>query len=561
MRRSGIKIMTNLILLMKGFISVLVLAITTGVLGFLSGTGILLFGTMAIAKCFGCFEGITTTTLFVIIIGCGVARGLLRYLEQYSNHYIAFKILAVFRDKIFAKLRTLCPAKLESKQKGAIISMITADIEALEVFYAHTLSPVGIAIFSSLAVIVFTWFVCSPYMAMFLLFAYIVIGVIMPLISSKFLGQLGVEYRKHLSDFNGFFMDNIKGINEIILHGRIEQKQQEVEDYTQELINSSDSLNKKGVVFDAISNIVMVALNATLIVIGILLLQMGAVNFGQLIVGVVALLSSYGPVLALNALPNSLSQTFAAGDRVMDLLEETPLVIENQNGKSITLDTVEIEKLQFSYDKNVKVIDDITMSIKKGEIVGIQGESGNGKSTLLKLIMRFWEKDSGNILLQGVDVSNVNAANLKENVTLISQTTYVFAGTVRENLLLAKENATNEEIANACKKANIHNFILTMENGYDTMIGGKNTSLSSGEKQRLGLARAFLRNTKFILLDEPTGNVDSINEGIILKAIVDNTKDKAVILVSHRDSTISIASKVYNLNNGQLHERSNRKEA
>ncbi len=556
MRRNGFKIMANLILLVYDFIAVLLIAIITGVLGFLSATGVVLLGAITIAKLLGEFTQIDTTLLYVSIIGCGVLRGLLRYVEQYSNHNIAFKILAIFRNKIFTKLRELCPAKLESKQKGSIISMITADIEALEVFYAHTLSPISIALFSSIALIVFTYKVCSPIMALFMFVAYVIVGVILPMISSKLQGKYGVLYRENLSNFNGFFMDNVKGINEIILHNKVNLMQDEVSSRTNELIKNSDELNKKATVFEAITEFIIVLLNFGMLFIGINLLSNDVISLGQLIVGVVALTSSYGPVLALNALPNNLSHTFAAGDRVMDLLAETPAVMENFTETNAQFDEISINDVSFSYNDKTPVLNKVNLSIKTGEIIGIQGSSGNGKSTLLKLIMRFWDKNSGEILLGSIDVCEVNSTNLKENITLVSQTTYIFNSTVKENLLLAKSNATDEEIYNACKKANIHEFFVKMEQGYDTVIGGKDTSLSSGEKQRLGLARAFLRDSKFILFDEPTGNVDSINEGIILKSIVDNAKDKGVIIVSHRESTMSIADKVYALEKGELYVKS-----
>ncbi len=553
MRRSGIKIMAHLVLLIGGFISVLIAAIITGSLGFLTGTGIIVFASLAIAKLFGYIVALSYTNILIILICCGVLRGFLRYAEQYANHYIAFKLLAVFRDKIFAKLRELCPAKLETKQKGAIISMITADIEALELFYAHTMSPIGIAIVSSLTMIVFVGFFTSSWLALFMAFAYIVIGVIAPLISSRYLGALGVSYRQNLAESNGFFVDTIKGSKEIVMHNAVHEKVQTIQEYSEKLINNSKELNTKTTLFASQTGILIVVLTCLMLFFGVVLLKNGHLGFGEIVVSTVALMSSYGPVLAINALPGGLSQMFAAGDRVMNLLAEEPSVKENNEGKKINPKEINIEKVHFSYAKDVKVLSDISLRVKVGEIVGIRGASGNGKSTLLKLIMRFWDKDSGTILFDGVDVVDANIETLKEHVTLISQSTYIFNATVKENLLLAKQDATEEALIESCKKANIHDFICTLENGYDTLLGGKRgVSFSSGEAQRLGLARAFVRNSTFILLDEPTGNVDSINEGIILKSIVDNAKDKAIILVSHRESTMSIANRVYNLQNGFL---------
>lgn len=554
MRRNGISIMYKLLLLVGEFVPILVLAIINGSLGFLCSIGITVLGSVAIAQLLGFFTAISFKTLCVAIIFLGFLRGALRYLEQYSNHYIAFKLLAVLRDNIFAKLRQLCPAKLETKQKGSIISMITADIEILEVFYAHTMSPVCIAILVSTIMSLFVSYVASPLLALYMVFAYLMLGLILPLINSRFLNESGVKYRDTFTMFNGFFLDTMKGKQEILLHNRTAHKKQEINDYSTSLLHYSKELSRKTTRIEAISGTCIVLVNLIMVILSILLLQYEMIHIGQAIVATVSLMSSLGPVLALNALPNDLTKTFASGDRVLSLMEEEPLVYENQDGESISLSHTEIKNLEFSYTEGSKILDGINLSVKKGEIIGIKGSSGNGKSTLLKLIMRFWDKNSGEINLENVELHNINASSLKENVTLVSQTTYLFHGTIEENLRIAKKDATESELISACKKANIHEFISSLEKGYNTIIGGNNARVSSGEAQRLGLARAFLRDTNLILLDEPTGNVDCINEGIILKSIVENAHDKAMIIVSHRDSTLSIADKIYTMKNGKLYE-------
>lgn len=554
MRRNGIVIMSKLFLLVGNLIPILILAVINGSLGFLCAIAITVLGSVAIAKFLGFFTTISFTLLFLLIVSFGILRGVLRYFEQYSNHYIAFKLLAVLRDKIFTKLRQLCPAKLENKQKGSIISMITADIEILEVFYAHTMSPICIAILVSFTMVLFIGMLTSPILALYMLIAYIIIGLILPLLNSTLLSEVGVNYRDTFTKFNGFFLDTIKGTNEIIIHNKEEEKKAQINTYSNKLIEHARVLAAKTAQIEAISGSMIVLLNTFMLVLCIFLLDKNIIHMGQAILAVVALMSSFGPVLALNALPNDLTKTFASGDRVLSLMEEDPLVYENQQGEEINLTSTEIDDLTFSYTDGVKILNGINLSVKQGEIIGIKGESGNGKSTLLKLIMRFWDKDSGEINLEDVEIRNICAKSLKENVTLISQTTYLFHGSIKENLRIAKEDATDEELMIACKKANIHDLIMSLEDDYKTIIGGKNIGLSSGEAQRIGLARAFLRNAKLILLDEPTGNVDCINEGIILKSIIDNTQDKAVILVSHRDSSLSIASKIYNMKQGKLYE-------
>lgn len=553
MRKNGLKIMAQLFLLVGNLVPILILAVINGSLGFLCAISITVLGSIAIAKLLGFFTSISFMMLAILIISSGILRGVLRYFEQYSNHYIAFKLLAVLRDKIFTKLRELCPAKLENKQKGTIISMITADIEILEVFYAHTMSPICIAITVSLIMMVFIGIIASPIYALYMLFAYLVIGLILPIINSRYLNEAGVNYRDTFTKFNGFFLDTLKGNREIILRNKVYEKQKKIDEYSSQLNAYSLELARKTTIIEAISGTIIVILNIGILLLSLILLEHQLVHLGEAIVAVVTLMSSFGPVLALNALPQDLTKTFASGDRVLSLMEEAPLFYENETGADIDLDTVDIQDLTFSYQEGVPILDGMNLTIQTGEIIGIKGASGNGKSTLLKLIMRFWDKDSGRILLNLSDVTDINVSSLKENVTLISQTTYLFHGTIADNLRIAKGNATDEEIITACKKANIHDHITSLENGYNTIIGGKTAGLSSGEAQRIGLARAFLRDAKLLLLDEPTGNVDCINEGIILRSILENARDKAVIIVSHRDSSLSIADKIYSMKNGTLH--------
>ncbi len=552
MRRNGFKIMANLFALVGSFMYVLVLAVFNGSLGFLFAMSLTILGTVALAQLLGAFTGISLTLILSLIIVFGVMVGVLKCIEQYSNHYIAFKLLAILRDKVFTQLRKLCPAKLETKQKGSIISMITADIETLEVFYAHTMSPICIAVVVSVVMTTVIGVLSSWYLALYAILAYCILGVVMPLLSSKFLRESGVEYRTKFSKFNGFFMDTIRGNKEIMLYGKEKQKTNEVTEFSNTLNAESQKLSRKMAIFEAINLSMITILNSIMITLAITMYINNVIDIGGMLVAIVSLMSSFGAVLALGALPNDLNHTFASGERVMSLMEEIPAVSENTNGKTVYATELTIKNLEFSYNDDAKVLNNISLNVKVGEIVGLQGKSGCGKSTLLKLIMRFWDKQSGDILLDNIDIADINNQSLKNNITMVSQSTYLFNETVRENLLIAKPDATDEEIIKACKKASIHDFILTLPNGYDTVIGKKEIDVSTGEAQRIGLARAFLRESKFILLDEPTSNVDSINEGVILKALKDNARDKGVILVSHRESTMSICDRVYKFNDGKI---------
>lgn len=556
LRRSGIKIMASLILLLGNLAYIMLLAVINGSFGFICAMGVTLSGALAIAKGLGEPIILSYTQITLLAIGCGVLRGILRYFEQYSNHYIAFRLLALLRDKIFGALRILCPAKLENKQKGSIIAMITSDIETLEVFYAHTISPICIAILVCLTVFLFVGFVSSWYLAMTALIGYLCIGIVVPLISSKVLKPYGVAYRKEFASFNAFFLDSIKGIKDIILNTAEEERKEEVNERSDHLLQVTKQMKHATTKASSLTELFVSLFILLTLILGILLVIHQKLTIGRMIIGVVTVFSSFGSVIAISALPGNLTQTFASGDRVLNLLEEEPVVQPITDGKDIDYDHLDVDHLSFSYDGTTEILKDITMHTKKGEIIGIIGESGCGKSTFLKLLLRFWQKGSGAINYNDIDIDSINTDNLLKNVTMVSQTTYLFDETIEENLRIAKLDATQEEMEEACKKASIHDFILSLPNGYQTQVGALGDNLSAGEKQRIGLARAFLRNSELILLDEPTSNVDSINEGIILKALKQQKEKKSIILVSHRESTMSIADRVYRVKNGVIYEQS-----
>lgn len=553
-RRSGLKIMASLIILLGSLAYIMILAVINGSLGFLSAMGVTIFGAFGIAKALGESIALSYGWIMALTILCGVIRGILRYFEQYSNHYIAFKLLAVLRDKIFSSLRCLCPAKLESKEKGNIIAMITSDIETLEVFYAHTISPICIAIIVSILVILFVGTISSPYLAIVAFFAYLLIGIMVPLISSRNLKTSGVKYRGEFADFNAYFLDSIKGIKDIVLNGADEIRKNEVNRRSEQLLRETGKMKTHIARASAFTELaVSLSIIATLIV-GIVLVYNELLTVGYMIIGVVTIFSSFGPVIAISALPGNLTQTFASGDRVLNLLAEEPVVQPVENGIDFNFEKLNVEALSFSYDGQNEILKDIKMHAEKGEIIGIIGESGCGKSTFMKLLLRFWEKSSGSIAYNGIDIDKINSDNLLDNVTMVSQTTYLFDETIEENLRIAKPDATQNELEEACKMASVHDFIMSLPDGYNTRAGALGDNLSAGEKQRIGLARAFLKGAELILLDEPTSNVDSINEGIILDALRKQKTKKSIILVSHRESTMAIADRIYRINGGKIYE-------
>lgn len=556
MRRSGAVIMANLIRLLGSLAGIMVLAVLNGAVGFLCAMGVPLFGAIGIAKLLGEEIFLSYGAIMAIIIGCGVLRGLLRYLEQYSNHYIAFRLLAVLRDKIFAALRVLCPAKLESKKKGAIIAMITADIETLEVFYAHTISPICIAVLVSGFVVIFVGMVSSWWLSLIALAGFVTIGVLVPLVTSARLKESGVRYRAEFASFQAYFLDSIKGIRDIVLHNAGAEREKEVNRRSDKLLAETKKMKQDTVKAAAATELCVSGFILLTLAAGIFLVTRDVLTIGKMIIGVAAVFGSFGPVLAISALPGNLTQTFASGDRVLNLLSEKPMVEPVVNGKEITFGALHVKNLSFSYDREKEVLTDVCMHAEKGEIIGIVGASGCGKSTFLKLLLRFWQKNRGEICYSGTEIEEIDSDNLLEHVTMVSQSTYLFDDTIEANLRIAKQDATQEELEEACKLASVHDFILSLPEGYQTKAGALGEHFSAGEKQRIGLARAFLRGSEWILLDEPTSNVDSINEGIILKALREQKHKKSIILVSHRESTMAIADRVYRVEQGRMYEQS-----
>ena len=554
LRRSGIKIAAGLAALLGSLSFVMVAAVVNGALGFFAAMGVTVFASFGVAKALGETVALSYGAIAAAAVACGVLRGVLRYFEQYGNHYIAFKLLAVLRDRIFSALRLLAPAKTEGRQKGNLIAMITSDIETLEVFYAHTVSPICIAAVVSVSVFLFVGLAASWYLALTALIGYVVIGIASPLRASAKLKAGGVNYRRGFASFNAFFLDSIKGIREIVLNNGGEERKKEVnrrsEDLLKETEKMKNSVAKNSAAVELLISLFIIASFA----VGVLLVSEGTLSLGRMIIGVTAVFGSFGPVTALSALPGNLTQTFACGDRVLNLLEEQPAVQPVIGGKTFRFDRVNVDRLSFAYNNEAEILKEICLNAKKGEIIGIVGKSGCGKSTLLKLLMRFREKNSGRIDYNETEIGEIDSVNLTDNVTMVPQNVWLFDETVEENLRIAKPDATAEELEAACRAAAIHERIVSLPDGYRTRVGFGGSRLSAGEKQRLGVARAFLRGSGLILLDEPTGNIDSLNEGILLKSLVNAKKDKCIILVSHRESTMSIADRIYRLENHRLHE-------
>lgn len=549
-QRSNFKIMWKLSSLVKPLAGYMVLAVVMGLIGHLCATFISVLGGYAILKFLEIEVFASVGTIFIIAVVFALVRGFLRYAEQACNHFIAFKLLALIRDKVFEALRKLCPAKLEGKDKGNLISVITSDIELLEVFYAHTISPCAIALLFTVVMLVYIGSFSMVY-AVVALFGYLTVGVIIPVIVSKYSSADGVEFRKGTGELGGFVLDSLRGLGEVIQYQQGDKRLAEMNQMTDTLSEIEKRMKDKLGVNMAVTNAAIWVLDFVMLLVTFHSYQKGIVGFEGVILPVLAFMSSFGPVVALANLGSTLSNTFAAGNRVLDILEEIPLVEEIQGYEEVNFEGVKAECVNFAYEEQ-KILEDFSVEIPKGKIMGITGKSGSGKSTFLKLLMRFWETNEGSIQVSGKDVGEINTKNLREMESFVTQETHLFSDSIKNNLLVAKEDATMEEIIEACKKASIHDRIMSFSKGYDTQVGELGDTLSGGEKQRIGLARAFLHDADLMLLDEPTSNLDSLNEGVILKSLKEACKNKTVILVSHRKSTMGIVDRVYSVEHGRM---------
>ncbi|PID83055.1 MAG: ABC transporter ATP-binding protein [Clostridiales bacterium] len=541
--------MAKLIVLVKPLTPVMILAIIMGVIGFLTAIFIPVIGTIAILSNLGINSSISLKTAFIMLGICAFTRGLLRYTEQACNHYIAFKLLALIRDKVFTALRNLAPAKLESKDKGNLISIITSDIELLEVFYAHTISPVCIAIIIS---IIMSIFIASYnlLLGVIAMISYITIGIVLPYYISKKSNKLGAKHREKFGNLNTFFLDSLRGLNEIIQFNNTKLRLEKIKKQSKEMSNFEKNLkNQSGNNF-AISGFLIMFFTLLTLLTSAYLYKNGEININAVIIPTIAISSSFGSVIAVANLGSGLSSTIAAGNRVLNLLEESPTIKYNETGISPEFEIAKFKNVNFSYNEN-KVLNNFNVELKKGNITGIIGKSGSGKSTMLKLLMRFWDINSGKIEITNTDIKSIKTSSLRNMQSFVTQETVLFKDTIANNIKIAKLDAKLDEIISACKKASIHDFIISLPKKYETEIGELGSTLSGGEKQRIGLARAFLHNSPLILLDEPTSNLDSLNEAVILKSIKED-KERTTVLVSHRKSTMTIADKIFSVENGRV---------
>ena len=551
MRKNGFVVMGHLLKLVTPLAHIMAFTITMGTLGFLAAIFIMVLGAMGLVNLLNFDTHLSFSGILTALIVLAVARGALRYLEQMSGHYIAFKLLALLRDKVFSSLRRLAFVKLQDKQAGQLVSLVTNDIELLEVFYAHTIAPIMIAFFTS-AILLLVFGHLSGWFVVVALAAYLTVGVILPIITTKLAREDGRLYRELVGEMNDFFLDSVRGMKEIQLFGYAKQRLDEIQQRSQKIDTAFERIKEQEAKVRVYTEVAVSAFNIIMLFTGLILFSLDKIDFSAFLIGVILLMSSYGPVIALSNLSSNLLQTLASGERVLSLLAEEPELKDVESAVDLKdVSRIDVENVSFAYGEE-QILSDVSLSVKKGEILGIHGRSGSGKSTLLKLLMRFYDPKSGSIQINGESLPNINTRSLRDNMAYITQQTYIFNETIEENIRLARRDATVEEIMEAAKKASIHDFILSLPEGYQTKMTELGGNLSDGEKQRIGIARAFLHNAPIILLDEPTSNLDSLNEAMILKSLLNVKAEKLIILVSHRQSTMAICDQVISIENGRM---------
>ncbi len=550
-QRSGFAVMCGLIGMIKPLLGIMCLAILMGCAGNLMATFLTILGGYALLTVTGVYSGMKFSVIFTLLVCFAVARGILRYAEQASNHYIAFKLLARIRHQVFDSLRRLAPAKLDGAKKGNLISIITSDIELLEVFYAHTISPIAIAVITSVVMTIFLGRI-HPVFGVLALFFYVLVGAVIPVVNGRIGAAGGKEYREAFGALNTCVLDNLYGLEETLQYGQQEARIAKMAEQTGHLETVNGALKRGENLQRVITDGVILFAGVLAALVGGTLAENGSIPGSGAVIAVIALASSFGPTAALSALSNNLNHTLASGNRVLDILEEKPLV-EEVTGKEETCgQNIHCDHVSFAYANTQEsgeedgrgVLRDFTADFTEKRIHGILGKSGCGKSTLLKLLMRFYEPDEGVIAYDGTKIGEINTAVLRGGISYVTQETFLFHDTVAGNLKVAKEDATEEELERAARAASIHDLIMSLPDGYETKIAELGSSLSGGERQRLGIARAFLHDADILFLDEPTSNIDSLNEGMILRSLKEECADKTILMVSHRKSTMGIADDV-----------------
>lgn len=567
-RRSAPSIMWRMMGLVRPLAGWLVLAVALGSIGMLAAAFVPAFGAFGLMAALGHNAlRLGLVAACAACAACGITRGPLHYGEQLCNHYIAFRLLAHIRDLVFGALRQLAPAKLEGRGRGELVSLVTSDIELLEVFYAHTISPIAIAL---VCTAVFEGFLLavSPELAGIALVAYAVLGVLLPLVSAKACGTTGRQSREGAGKLGAFVLDSLRGASETIQFAGGADRSRALGELTEQVGTVDARLKRRQAASEAAADALILVANLVMLERALQLAAAGTIDIATAFVAVFTFVSSFGSVMAVSRLGASLQETLASGARVLDLLDEQPQCAEVTDGQNVEFAGAAAEHVSFSYaggagaddagqaaDETAAslILDNVTCTFAPGTMTCIMGRSGSGKSTLLKLLMRFWDPTAGTITVSGVDARRINTVSLRGHEAYMTQDTHLFCGTVRENLLVARADATDADLLDACQSASLTALIDRLPQGLDTPVAELGDSLSGGERQRIGLARIFLNDAPFILLDEPTSALDALNEAAVMQAVDElKRRGKTIVLVSHRASTCAFADCSLSVEHGRL---------
>ena len=552
-RRSGLSVMARMMGLVRPLAGWLLLAVLLGSVGMLAAAAVPALGAVGLVAALeqdAGAPGVLAGACIACAI-CGVVRGPLHYGEQLCNHYIAFRLLAHIRDLVFGALRRLAPARLEGRGKGELVSLVTSDIELLEVFYAHTISPIAICIVCVAVVLALLGGV-APELSLVALASYAVLGVLVPLAASRACGGAGRASREAVGRMGAYVLEGLRGVSETIQYGGCAARRASLDALTDEVGAIDARLQRRQAATEAVADALVLLASLAMLGASLALAAAGRIDLAHAFVATFAFFSSFGPVMAVSRLGASLQATLASGARVLDLLDEEPQCPEVKDGVDVAFDGAVLEGVGFTYG-GAPVLAGIDCAFPAGSMTCVSGRSGSGKSTLLKLLMRFWDATEGVVSVSGVDVRRVNTASLRAAEAYMTQETHLFVGTLGDNLRVARADATTDELDAACEAASLATLVRRLSAGYDTPVAELGDSLSGGERQRIGLARVFLSDADFVLLDEPTSALDALNEAAVMRSVAAlRAAGKTVVLVSHRASTCSFADRMVSVEDGRL---------
>ncbi len=551
-----LKTALRLLKFVKPFLPEMIFSILNGVFGHITAVCVMSFSALLLCNITGMETFFSRNIIILFIVISALIRGISHYFEQYSGHDVAFRLLAKIRSSLFDSLRDLAPAKMVDKRSGDIVTSLMGDIEIIEVFFAHTIAPVTITALMFIILNLF-FFAIHPVFSIVASIGYLSVAVLIPILNYRFVKVEGKNYRNNLSDLNSSLIDTLQGLKELILFDRFNSRIKKNRAKTSAMQNAAKDIRKNEGLIDSFTDGSIILSNALLLIVGIFLFSNGLISKYEFIIVLITYMSSFAPFIVIPFLSNTLSNTFAAAERIFSLEDEenpSPEIADSMILKESDEKDISVNNVNFGYKKEF-LLQNVSINIKKGEKIAIQGESGSGKTTILRLLLRFWDVTGGEIKIGSENVKNINLESLRNNISMLSQETYIFNKTISENIALGKADATIEDIKNAAEKAGINQFIESLPNKYETLAGALGDKMSGGERQRIGIARIILRNSDIVLFDEMTSNLDILNEQLILKTINKTMEDKTIITVTHRESVATHFDKIFFINKGKLEQK------